>query len=568
MLNRTFFRFACMPAALLVALCAFSVTSPAQREVTRSQAIATADAAWDAGDHGKALTAYRAVVGEDTAATSHAVFRLATLLSWNNSLTEAIQLFVVYRRLEPADVEGRIALARTLAWASRFDAAINEYDSILSISPTHVTAPLGRAQTLAWAGRMDEAERAYSALFTATASAEAAKGVARIAGWRGDLVRSETLWRGVVARNPMDAEALTGLAQVQRWAGKPHAAREALRLALVSDSNYADARAQLRWVEAEISPSFESSVTSTNDNDNNRATLYTAAAGFTPAWNGRLSAAGSYRRASFGLLSGESIAARAVALWAPHEAIWRVRAEAGAIRLSSQAGGTPISPPTTHLAVAASMTLRPVQRLTLGLGASRLPFDETAALIARGVVTSELNADYDLALASRLSLSGGAGYSALNGDAVTRNRRRSGSSVLRWRMNRTLSIGVGGRMFGYDSTTSDGYFAPRRYALLEASSGVRVGGDLGWGGSAEAGIGRQQIVFGARNIVRDGETVTLGETTSSRLAQRISASIKFAPSPGFEWRLAGGFANVASPTAVTEAEYRAYSVTFGGRVRL
>jgi len=554
--------------AAVVPLCTVTATSSAQRDVTRSQAIATADAAWEAGNHGKALSAYREVVREDTTGASHAVFRLATLLSWNNSLDEAIQLFGVYRRIEPSDVEGRIALARTLAWSSRFDAAITEYDSILSILPNHGTAALGRAQTLAWAGRMDEAERAYAALFAATGSLDAAKGVARVAGWRGDLTRAETLWRGVVEKNPTDPEALTGLAQVQRWAGKPHAAREALRLALDSDSNYADARAQLRWVEAELSPSFESSVTSTNDNDRNRATLYAVAAGFTPPWDGRLTAAGSYRRANFGFLSGESFGARAVALWAPHGAIWRLRTEAGATRLSSRAGSVSSTPSSTHLAVSASLALRPIKRLTLGLGASRLPFDETASLIARGIMTSELNADYDLVLASRVSLSGGASFAGLNGDAVTPNRRHSGSSVLRWRMTRAFSLGVGARAFGYDTTTSDGYFAPRRYALFEVSGGVRAGGDLGWGGSAEAGVGRQQIRFGARSVMRDGQSVTLGQTSSSRLAQRISASIRYAPSPGFEWRLSAGFANVASPTAVTEAEYRAYSVTIGGRIQL
>ncbi|MBC7790476.1 MAG: tetratricopeptide repeat protein [Anaerolineae bacterium] len=566
--SRTPSRLVCIATTTILTLCGFAGTSSAQREMTRSQAIAAADAAWDAGNHNAALNAYRGVVSEDTAGASHAVFRLATLLSWKDSLAEAIRLFGVYRRLEPSDLEGRIALARTLAWASRFAAAITEYDSILAISPMLVSAALGRAQTLAWAGRMDEAERAYISLLGASWNIDAAKGVARLTGWRGDLSRAEKLWRGVLEKNPTDAEALTGLAQVQRWTGRPHAARENLRMALHSDSTYADARAQLRWVDAEISPSFESSVMSTSDNDRNRATLYMATAGFTPPWNGRMSAAGSYRHASFGLLSGESFGARALAQWAPHAATWRVRAEAGATRLSSNSGEIASVPPSTHFAVAASLTLRPTQQLTLGLAASRLPFDETAALIARRIMTSELNADYDLALASRVSLSGGAGYAVLNGEALTPNRRLSGSSVLRWRMSRAFTIGAGARTFGYDSTTGDGYFAPRRYTLVEASTGVRAGGDLGWGMSAEAGVGRQSIRFGARSVVRDGQDVALGETSSSRLAQRVSASIRYAPTPGFEWRLACGFANVASPTALTEAEYRAYTVTIGGRLRL
>ena len=51
--------------------------------------------------------------------------------------------------------------------------------------------------------------------------ANAQKGLARVIAARGELERSERAWRDVLDIRPNDAEALTGLAQILSWQGRP-----------------------------------------------------------------------------------------------------------------------------------------------------------------------------------------------------------------------------------------------------------------------------------------------------------------------------------------------------------
>ena len=91
--------------------------------------------------------------------------------------------------------------------------------------------------------------------------------------------------------------------------------------------------------------------------------------------------------------------------------------------------------------------------------------------------------------------------------------------ILRWTYNRRWSAAVGGRTFGYDTTSTDGYFAPKRYTLAEGSIRGRVGGNLGWNAEGDAGLGNQRIqLFGA--------------STTSRLAERAALSAGLPLRPG------------------------------------
>ena len=74
-------------------------------------------------------------------------------------------------------------------------------------------------------------------------------------GWRGDLERSEATWRRVLETDPNDPEALTGLAQVLTWQGRQTDAESALQQALRANPSYGDARALMRWVQADLRPS-------------------------------------------------------------------------------------------------------------------------------------------------------------------------------------------------------------------------------------------------------------------------------------------------------------------------
>ena len=182
--------------------------------------------------------------------------------------------------------------------------------------------------------------------------------------------------------------------------------------------------------------------------------------------------------------------------------------------------------------------------LKLGIAASRAPFDETALLIANGVVSSEYSAEAELALPARFTLSGGASRARLTGGSRD-NTRDAFSSSLRWAYNRRWSIAVGGRQFGYDTTSTDGYFAPRKYTLAEVSGRGQVGGQLGWNADADIGLGTQSIEF-------------FGSSAGSRLAERaaLSAGYRFAPSR--EISLLGGYANVAAPGQTGGANVRRF----------
>ncbi len=133
------------------------------------------------------------------------------------------------------------------------------------------------------------------------------------------------------------------------------------------------------------------------------------------------------------------------------------------------------------------------------------------------------------------------------------NARNAYSSTLRWSPNRAWSLSLGGRQFGYDTTSSDGYFAPKRYTLAEAGGRGRVGGNLGWNADADVGLGRQSIEF-------------FGSNAGSRMAERAALSLGYRFDPAREISAAGAWANVAAPGQTTGSEYKWY--TFSLRARL
>jgi tetratricopeptide (TPR) repeat protein len=220
---------------------------PANQKVLLTRA----DSAWQAGSYLPATSLYETAVARDSSA-SLAIFRLATLRSWDNRLEEGVRLFRRYVALNPGYAEGRLALARALAWGGNYTAAVAIYDSVITQNKTYRDAILGRAQTLAWAGRLPEALAEYKrwvadhptdreasleyaralswngqleeaetmyAQMARTGDANAQKGLARVIAWRGELQRSERAWRDVLDIRPNDAEALTGL--VRRRDGPP-----------------------------------------------------------------------------------------------------------------------------------------------------------------------------------------------------------------------------------------------------------------------------------------------------------------------------------------------------------
>jgi tetratricopeptide (TPR) repeat protein len=553
----------------------------AAEPISQKVLLTRADSAWQTGSYLLATSLYETAVARDSVA-SLAIFRLATLRSWDNRLNEAVMLFRRYVALNPDYAEGRISLARTLAWGGHYESSVAIYDSVIAQNKNYRNAVLGRAQTLAWAGRLpealvtykqwvasnptdreasleyaralswngqlDEAETMYTQI-ARTGDANAQKGLARVIAARGELDRSERAWREVLDIRPNDAEALTGLAQILSWQGRPSAAETALQLALQANPAYGDARALLRWVQADLRPSVTATALGTNDSDHNRATTVLVDYSRPGAWNTILGARYTGRRANFAAIDSRVDGGDFFARWQP--GTWQIRADGGFANHSSTLILSPARPAT--IANGGLQVSGYVGRtLKLGVGASRAPFDETALLIASGVVSSEYSGEAEIALPARFTLSGAASRARLTGGS-RENTRNAFSSSFRWAFNRQWSIAVGGRQFAYDTTSTDGYFAPRRYTLGEVSGRGRIGGQLGWNADADVGLGRQSIEF-------------FGSSAGSRLAERAALSASYRFDPSREITLLGSYANVAAPGQTGGSEYRMY--TFALRARL
>jgi len=528
---------------------------------------------------------YESIVARDSS-TPIAVFRLATLRSWDNRFDESLALFRRNIALEPDFTEARLSLARVTAWSGRYSSALAIYDSVIAREPGNREAVLGRAQTLAWAGdlgaalksyekwiaarpndraatmeyaralawdgQLDKAESMYAEL-ARTGNANATKGLARVIGWRGDLQRSEHTWRQVLITDPADPEALTGLAQVLSWQGRQTDAESTLQLALRANPVYGDARTLLRLVQADLRPSVTVSAVSADDSDNNRSTSFLADYVVRAPWNGSMGARIAERWANFAAIDSRADAVDFFGRWQPGSTGWQLRADAGVTRHSSTF--VPAHSPARTLVNAGLRATGTVGRsLTLGLAASRAPFDETALLIANGVVSTEIGGEAEIALPGPLSLSGAAGHARLTGGSLE-NSRNAFSSTLRWTASRAWSLAVGARQFGYDTAASDGYFAPRKYTLAEASGRGRAGGNLGWNAEANVGIGRQSITF-------------FGASAASRRAERVALTAGYRFSPSHEFSASGSYANVAAPGQTTNSEYKSYTFSLRARVGL
>jgi tetratricopeptide (TPR) repeat protein len=563
-----------------------SIVAPGQtaQPVPGRISLARADSAYQAGAYPLANTLYEQIVSQDPSPPSIAIFRLATLRSWDNRLDESVALYRRYIAAEPRDAEGRIALARTLAWGGHFDAAIATYDTLIAANQRTRDATLGRAQTLSWSGRMEDALAAYKAWVSnrptdreasidyartlawsgqldeaeakyaqlaRTGNAAATKGLARVIGWRGELQRSERTWRQVLETDPNDPEALTGLAQVLTWQGRQGDAESALQLALRANPAYGDARALLRWVQADLRPSLTLTGLGINDSDNNRSTTFSADYVARAWWNGAIGGRYAERRANFSAIDSRADAVNLFARWQPGSSSWQVRAEGGVTKHSSSF--VPATAPSRTIGSGALRVSGNVGRsLTLGISGSRTPFDETALLIANGIVSSDVTGEAQIALPARFTVSGAASHARMTG-GTRDNARNAYSSALRWTGSRSWSLSVGARQFGYDTTASDGYFAPKRYTLAEAGGRGRIGGELGWNADADVGVGRQSIEF-------------FGSSAGSRLAERVALSLAYRFDPARELSAAGAWANVAAPGQTTGSEYRWY--TFSVRARL
>jgi tetratricopeptide (TPR) repeat protein len=411
-----------------------------------------ADAAFRRGDRAAARTAYERVLATDSLNVT-ALYRVAILDSWDGQLARSLERFARLRRLAPGDVDIMVSQATVLGWAGRVPASKALYDSVLARSPR-------RADALA--------------------------GQARAVGWGGDLERAERLWRAALELHPDSPELLFGLAQTLYWRGRPGlAATYAARARRLAPGD-TTLLALERGVRAALRPGVETTVDGAGDSEHNNfvaqeATFTTSLVG---DWRGALHA--GWRRATLDAAEGASYGGGGDVI-APLGAGTVLRAGLGVRRLDPL-GGPTRTPLTAQLGVDVRLT----RNGEASIGYGRAPFDETAALIARGFVIDGLEASLDLAPSPAWSFAGTASAAWLSDG----NRRFVGTAAALVRVLPSLQLGPFARILSYRADLQDGYFAPDRFSTLEVRLVYAARRD-GWGLGADGGVGSQQVFVGA-----------------------------------------------------------------------
>ena len=424
-----------------------------------------------------------------------------------------------------APPKAELLAAADQAWTARkFDDAFERYKAVLEQDSTSLPALFRVATVLGWRRDLEHSAALFRVyLRLAPRDDDARLGLARTLAWRGDYAQSVAICDSVVARDPRREDALQLRAQALAWS----VARSA---------------------------SLTPTVSTTDDSDDNRATTYLVRGTAPSLWNALAVGDASYRVADFGAEHGTSATLRGSSSWSQSDGEWTLRTEVGAARVDAT-----YAPGSTHETrvlpvLGLRLTARPLRWITTGGSITRAPFDETASLMLAGIATTSIEADAGAALGSRVDLSGESGWTRLSGGSGP-NSRISGSGSLRWSPTTVASFAANVRGFAYDHAAFDGYFAPKHYLLAELSGRARLGGELGWGLESEIGLGDQTIGL-------------FDSSHGSRFAQRATMAIAYRPLPGFEWVLTGGFANVASPTTISSTDYRAYTLSIQGRLRL
>jgi tetratricopeptide (TPR) repeat protein len=441
---------------------------------------AEADSAWSQGRFEAARAAYSRVLVLNPKSV-RANLRMGILLSWQGKLDSALMFLGRARAVEPADQDVRLAQARVMAWNKQYDDALRRYDSLLAIRPGLRDAVLGRARTLSWAGRLDEAHAVYRGLITRDSSdRDAMLGAAQVSAWTGDLPGAERGYRALLVRNSRDLEARVGLGYVYLWQGREAAAGRQAAYALTIDSTHKAARELRRVVRSNTRAAAEATANWSNDSDHNTS-FWQTLTGSAPVADG----------------VGVFGSVNALETSDPVREATRVGGEAGItittgpVLITGAGGARRLNPETAESRTAATyrgqFRYRPVSALSFGVSYSRVPFDEIASLIERGLDMELLEAGFDARPLTGLTVYGGGGELWLSDG----NTRWSFSAGLTQKLLRHFFIGAFARTLSYDHA-GIGYFSPDRFSVLEGLAGYNLERGA-WIGSLSGGVGAQQV---------------------------------------------------------------------------
>ena len=412
-----------------------------------------AEDAFNRGDFKAARVLYDSALALDSL-NPRALFRLATLDSWDGKLKQSLARFAVLRRVEPNQPDEMVAHARVLSWSGQIKWAAALYDSVLAIDSTRTDAIAGRARMVAWAGNLNRAER---------------------------------MWREALEHYPDDPEILVGLGQTLEWQGEPDLAELYVARARQLAPSSRDANDLLSQVRAERRPLFRVTSDAANDIEHNSFVAITGSvtALLRPSLQGALRT--TWRANTDPTATSHSSGADA---WLVRSFLPRVTLRAGGgVRILSPDSGASKSFATVQLGVG----VHPRNFLSVGVSYSRYPFDETQLLVDKGYVWDEVSIDFDASPTANLDFSAGWDGSWLSDG----NRRSIFNGATMVGVVHGLRVGVYGRTMGYHiPNPGRGYFAPDRFLLGEGRV-VYLLRTPGWWMRTIVGLGAQQVGTGA-----------------------------------------------------------------------
>jgi tetratricopeptide (TPR) repeat protein len=418
-----------------------------------------AEDAFNRGDFRAARALYDSALALDSL-NPRALFRLATLDSWDGKLKRSLARFAVLRRIEPLQPDEMVSHARVLSWSGQIKWAAALYDSVLAIDSTRTDAIAGRARMVAWAG---------------------------------DLNRAERMWREALEHHPDDPEILVGLGQTLEWQGEPDLAELYVARARQLAPSDREARELLSQVRAERRPLFRVTSDAANDIERNSFVALTGSVSalLRPALQGQLRA--SWRQ------NASQASAGAPRILARSSGFDGVLIKAFPPKLTLRGGvgvralDPDVGPTRTFATVQLGAGLHPTTFLSIAASYNRYPFDETRLLVDSGFVWNEFGIDLDASPSPNFEVSSGWDAAWLSDG----NRRLIGNVAVMMGVAFGLRAGVYGRIMGYRESPSPShtYFAPDRFVLGEGRA-VYLFRRPGWWMRTIVGLGVQQVGTG------------------------------------------------------------------------
>jgi cytochrome c-type biogenesis protein CcmH/NrfG len=467
---------------------------------------------------------------------------------------DAIVLLRRYRAQAPDSVQGLVALARTFAWAQRFRESVDVYEAAVRRLPNDHELRIAYATTLGWAGRYNESATVFRSTVNGPPAAVRAgeRGLASVAGWRGNHSEALARWERLVASDSSDADAWTGLSHARRWMGNTRGAERAARTAVTLAPTDAEATRALDAARAAVGPTVEPQVLSIHDSDGNRSQFMSATAQIAAPWRGAVSVVASQRTAEYLAARGTGRTMRSVARWSTGGGVpVMFRAEGGVTQLNGRRSPLDTAAARTLAIVAVGATANVSQRITVSATAAHRPFDEIALLMVNGIAASSLDAATTVQLPASLRVSADASVTRFeNGTA---NIRHAGSALAAFTPRPWVTFGAMRKMQRNSGMPQDGYFAPQEYQLTEGSVRLTRAREAGVMGALEIGVGSQRIALASVPPV-------------TQATQRVTASVTWRPSYGFEISTTSSAGRMASPFTQTVGKYDYVSVGLQARL--